>query len=182
MRRSELPNPLPPKEYEFFRNVEYYLEEENEVERVLFYGSITRSDYVPKKSDIDIAVFSDNEHSDMTKLQHLLRCKRRDFEKIVWKLNGTMIYGYKVKCEPINGINCEIAIYNNDFRDILMEEFTKPLKCQPFLITCLMYVLKMLYYHIPILTKKQYADCKRFVLNDLMGKESVFYVFGSEDS
>jgi predicted nucleotidyltransferase len=169
---NTLRNDLPKNIKDFFNNISKYIDNE-----LIFYGSVTRSDYVPGKSDIDVAIFTDNEQSEISKLQQVLHVKRDAFEKIVWKLNGKMIYGYKIKCEKYTEINCEIAIYNNDFKEILLDEFNKPLKNQSMFIFALLYILKTFYYHIPLLPEKTYINLKRIILNDLMGKkESVFFV------
>ena len=82
-----------PKDFKnFFKRLENYLDTD-----LYFYGSINRDDYVHDKSDIDIAIFTDNEYSTMAKLQHFLKVKRNAFDKVVWKLEGKMIYGYKIK-------------------------------------------------------------------------------------
>ena len=50
---------------------------------LIFYGSILRHDYVKNKSDIDIAVFADNEYSMITKLSHFLRTHKKNFKKVL---------------------------------------------------------------------------------------------------
>jgi predicted nucleotidyltransferase len=166
---NTIPDVLPKKTRDFFKRIE------NDLDRELwFYGSVTRSDYVPERSDIDVAIFSDNEYSDMSKLQNILHVKRSDFDKIVWKLNGEIIYGYKIKVENINS---EIHIYNNDFKTTLIDEFTKPLKNQSIIIFFLIWLLKLLYYRLNILPPDLYAKFKRFIMNDLIdSKESVFFL------
>jgi predicted nucleotidyltransferase len=162
-------NDLPQKTKDFFKKMENYLDTE-----LIFYGSVIRSDYVPGKSDIDVAVFTDNENSIMSKLQHFLHVKRNEFDKVVWKLEGKMIYGYKIK---ILEQNTEIAIYNNDFKEQLMEELNKPIINKTFLTTTLLLLLKLFYYQLPLIPTDLYLKCKRYVLNDMMGKkESVFHL------
>jgi predicted nucleotidyltransferase len=166
---NNLRQDLPENVKKFFKKMSYYLDTE-----LYFYGSVTRSDYVPGKSDIDVAIFTDNEYSVISKLQHFLHVKRSDFDKVLWKLNGKMIYGYKVKVEDINS---EIAIYNNEFKPIILEEFNKPILNKTILTTILLYLLKLFYYQIPLLPKKTYTNLKRYVLNEMMGKkESVFFL------
>jgi hypothetical protein len=162
-------NDLPQKTKDFFKKMENYLDTQ-----LVFYGSVIRYDYVPEKSDIDVAVFTDNENSIISKLQHFLHVKRSDFDKVVWKLDGKMIYGYKIK---IQEKNTEIAIYNNDFKDILMEELNKPIINKTILTTTLLILLKLFYYQLPLIPTDFYLKCKRYVLNDMMGKkESVFHL------
>ena len=166
---NTIPTILPKKVQDVFRRIENDLDTE-----LYFYGSVTRSDYIPNKSDIDVAIFSDNEYSDMNKLNHILIVKRSDFYKVVWKLNGKIVYGYKVK---IKAINCEISIFNNDFKEMLLDEYTKPNKNQSLFIYCLIYLLKMFYYQIPIIPKQTYIELKRYIMNVLISnKESVYFL------
>jgi hypothetical protein len=172
MNNNKFTSNLTKKEKSYFHKMSDYLDT-----KLYYYGSVTRDDYVPNKSDIDIAIFTDNEHSIMSKLQHFLHAKRKAFDKIAWKLNGQMIYGYKIKCMDYTGINCEIAIYNNEFKTVLIEDYNKPLKNQTFLIYVLLNVLKLLYYQIPLLPKSTFIELKRYILNDMMCKRgSVFYL------
>ena len=45
-------NDLPPNTKKFFYNLSEYLDT-----KLLYYGSVQRSDYVPGKSDIDVIIF-----------------------------------------------------------------------------------------------------------------------------
>jgi predicted nucleotidyltransferase len=146
-------------------------------EELYFYGSVNRSDYVHGKSDIDVAIFTDNEYSLMTKLQHFLHVKRDAFDKIVWKLDGLMIYGYKIKCDKHTDSKCEIAIYNNIFKERLLSEM-KTYDNIPFYIAILLFIIKTLYYTFPILNVKTYSLYKRLIFNNLYlrKKNTVFYL------
>ena len=160
-------NKLPKKVINFFNRMENYLETD-----LLFYGSVTRDDYVHGKSNIDVAIFTDNEYSILSKLQHFLDISQNNIDKIVCKLNGTMIYGYKIKLPDING---EISIYNNDFKDILLEEYNRPIKHKTIITSILIYILKILHYEFQIIPSKLYKKCKRYILNDMMfQKQSTF--------
>ena len=166
---NTIPNILPKKETDLFKRIENDLDT-----KLYFYGSVTRSDYVPNKSDIDVAIFSENEYSDMIKLQNILHIKKEQIDKIVWKLNGNIIYGYKVK---IKELNCEISIFNEDFKQILLDEYTKPNKNKSLFIYCLIYILKLFYYQIPLLPKKTYVEIKRYIMNEMISKkESVYFL------
>jgi len=141
-----------------------------------FYGSINRSDYIHGKSDIDLAIFTDNEYSVINQLQHFLHASKSEFKKVIWKLEGQMIYGFKIKCDPnlLNGAECEIAIYNNDFKDLLLFEFQRNDNV-PLLLFSMLYILKLFYYKIPIMSKKTYANIKKFLFNKVMNnKDSEF--------
>jgi predicted nucleotidyltransferase len=169
---------LPKHIKDFFRKIQDYLDTD-----LYFYGSVTRHDYIPNKSDIDVAIFTDNEYSTISKLQHVLHVKRSAFDKIVWKLNGKMIYGYKIKCEKYTGINCEIAIYNDEFKQTLLDDYTKPIKNKSIIVFVLLFLLKLFYYQIPLLPTPTYVMLKRLVLNRIIdNKESVFFVLKPDDS
>lgn len=169
---NKIRDDFPPELKMFFVNLQNYLETD-----LYFYGSVNRSDYVHGKSDIDVAIFTDNEYSMMTKLQHFLHVKRDAFDKIVWKLEGKMIYGYKIKCDKYINSKCEIAIYNDDFKEYLLNEIGKYNKV-PFYIGILLFILKTLYYTFPMLSSKTYATYKRYIFNDIMlnKKDSVFFL------
>jgi hypothetical protein len=160
----------------FFINLQNYVDED-----LYFYGSVNRPDYVHGKSDIDIAIFTDNEYSLMTKLQHFLHVKQNAFDKVVWKLQGKMIYGYKIKCAEHTDISsvdkCEIVVYNNDFKDTLLADM-KTYNTLPIHIGILLFILKTLYYTFPIISSKTYSEYKRLVFNKIMVNktDTVFFL------
>jgi predicted nucleotidyltransferase len=157
---------------DYFYKLKDYLDS-----KLYFYGSVTRSDYIHGKSDIDVAIFTDNEYSTISKLQHYLRINRNEFEKVVWKLNGQMIYGFKAKCGEEIGLNCEIAVYNSIFKDTLIKDFERPNNNQPTYIFVLLYILKFFYYRVPLVSKETYQEFKRYIMDVLMGeKDSIFFV------
>lgn len=159
---NKIRDDFPPDIKQFFVNMQNYLDTD-----LYFYGSVNRPDYVHGQSDIDVAIFTDNEQSIMTKLQHYLHVKRNAFDKLVWKLEGTIVYGYKIKCDNYINNKCEIVVYNNTFKDLLFSEL-KQYNSVPFHIAILIYILKTMYYTFPILSKKTYAEYKRFIFNKIM--------------
>lgn len=163
---------LPKHVKEFFKKLTNYVDTS-----LYFYGSVNRDDYIHDNSDIDIAIFTDNEFSTIVKLQHFLHVTQDKFDKVVWKLEGKMIYGYKIKCETCIGIKCEIAIYNNDFKQILLKEFNQ-YNTIPSHIAILLFILKTLYYTFPIISKKMYSSCKRYLFNEVMlqKKDTIFFL------
>ena len=169
---NKIRDDFPPDIKHIFVSLRNYLETD-----LYFYGSVNRSDYVHGKSDIDVAIFTDNEYSTMAKLQHFLHVKRNAFDKIVWKLEGKMIYGYKIKCDKYINSKCEIAIYNNDFKEYLLNEITKYDKV-PFHVAIMLFILKTFYYTFPILSLQTYMTWKRFIFNDIMlnKKDTVFFL------
>jgi hypothetical protein len=111
----------------------------------------------------------------MNQLQHFLHVKRNAFDKVVWKIDGKMIYGYKIKCEKYIDIKCEIAIYNNDFKQTILKEI-KQYNSVPLFISILLFMLKTIHYTFPLISSKTYALYKRFIFNDLyMGKKNTVF-------
>ena len=68
---NKIRNDFPPDVKKFFNDLKNYLDTD-----LYFYGSVNRRDYVHNKSDIDIGIFTDNEYSMMTKIQHFLHVKK----------------------------------------------------------------------------------------------------------
>jgi hypothetical protein len=82
---------LKQNEYNYFSNLQ------NELDIPLFFiGSITRSDFFPNNSDIDIEVFTDNVTSTKMKVESIFN--RHNVEKdkyIVFKISGIPFSGCK---------------------------------------------------------------------------------------
>jgi hypothetical protein len=113
----------------------------------------------------------------MAKLQHYLHVKRSDFDKVVWKVYGKLLYGYKIKCDKFIDIKCEIAIYNNEYKDFLLPEI-KQYNSVPMHVGFLLFILKTLHYTFPIISQQTYATYKRYIFNNIMldKRESVFLI------
>ena len=155
-------NDLPPNAKKFFHNLSEYLET-----KMLYYGSIQRSDYVPGKSDIDVDIFTDNEYSLMSKMQHYLHLNKSKFKKFVYIINNKTTYGYKIKYKnEEEKIDVEFAIYNEKFKDIIIKEHTRKFVL-PLYITVLLCILKTFYYKIPILSKSIYINTKNRLLDSI---------------
>jgi hypothetical protein len=159
---NNIRNDFPPDLKKFFYDLKNYLDTD-----LFFYGSVNRPDYVHDKSDIDIGIFTDNEHSMMTKIQHFLHVKKDAFDKVVWKLEGKIIYGYKIKCDKYINSKCEIAIYNSDFKNILLNEM-KTYNTLPFYILIMLFFLKTVFYIFPIISSDTYKLYKRIIFNRIM--------------
>lgn len=144
----------------FFNNLSLYIDKE-----VYFYGSIQRPDYVNGKSDIDVDIFTDNESSTIQKLCNFLNVKRSIFTKIVYKINNTMINGYKMKYkDEIKKINIEISVYNEKYKNIVLYDH-KNYSCLPFYTITFLIILKFLYYTLGIIPEDLYKKFKQFLIN-----------------
>jgi hypothetical protein len=160
-------NELPKNVKDFFYKLSDYLDT-----KLLYFGSVQRSDYVPGKSDIDVDVFTENEYSLMNKMQHYLHVSKNDFKKVAWILDDVPIYGYKLKYKnKKDNIYAEFSIYNEKFKELVINEH-KSKFVLPFYITMILCVLKFFYYQIPLLSKQTFSDIKRFTLNTAIGSDS----------
>ena len=153
-------NKLTPKQKKFLDSLSEYLEI-----KLFYYGSILREDYIPGKSDIDIAIFTDNETSTITKMQHFLHLQKLDFKKVVWKVrkDDRLTTGYKL-LYITDFINAEFAIYNEKFKNYIMEEHNSKIDV-PFYISVALSFLKILHYQLQILPTSYYKDLKRKIFS-----------------
>jgi hypothetical protein len=154
-------NELTPYERVFFINLRNYIDKP-----IYFYGSIQRNDYFQGKSDVDIAIFTDNEASTIFLLENYLNLEKKEFRKSIHKLNNKIIPGYKAKYKNENeNMQVEISVYNEKYKDIIMQEHSRNLVL-PFYVSITLIVIKYLYYNLQIIPKKMYKDMKRLLLNE----------------
>ena len=157
-------NDLPPNAKKFFYNLSDYLDTE-----LLYYGSVQRADYVPGKSDIDVDIFTDNEKSVISKMQHFLGIPKKNFKGIVWVIDDVTVYGYKlIYKNPEEQIVAEFSIYNEKFKDAVIKEHTKKF-ILPIYVTILLKILKFFFYTFPILPPDAYKDGKKYLLTSAIG-------------
>lgn len=142
---------------------------------IYIYGSINRLDYIPGKSDIDIDIFTENESSTINILSTLLNLNKIKFKKSVFKIDSTMVFGYKTTyLDEVNGIKFEISIYNEKYKNIVLYDHNNG-RFLPFYITSVLYIIKILFYNLNLISKKFYKRCKRFLMNP--GDELKFIEF-----
>jgi hypothetical protein len=157
-------NKLTPKEKQFLDGLSEYLDT-----TLFYYGSIQRDDYIPGKSDIDVNIFTDNEASTISKLQHYLHVQRKEFQKIVWKVyyNDKVVTGYKLKYKN-SFIILEISIYNIKYKSIVLNEHNSKMKL-PFHSHCLLYIIKILFYVLRIIPASVYVYIKHKIFTIGLG-------------
>lgn len=141
-----------------------------------FYGSVLRGDFIPHKSDIDIAIFTDDTNHVLTKVKHFFHITNHNHvKKIVWKLNDNLIHGYKVEVTLQDKCHCEISLYSKKDKPALIDDYRKgqDIPIIPLLMLC---AVKWFYYVIPILPTNMYASCKKFIIDGVVihGKQSTF--------
>jgi hypothetical protein len=160
-------NKLTPKEKRFLDGLSEYLDT-----KLFYYGSIQRDDYVPRKSDIDVNIFTDNTESTISKLQHYLHVQRKEFQKIVWKVNkpNKLVTGYKIKYKN-SFINLELSLYNIKYKQIILDDHNSKLAL-PFISYCILHILKFLFYRINILPTRVYIYTKKKIFSMGIGLPS----------
>ena len=158
----------------FFEKIKNYLDT-----KIYFFGSIQRDDYFPKTSDIDIALFTDNIKSTITKLQTFLNVDKSEFKSFVWRLNydNSLVKGYKILYkEPENELAVEISIYDEKYKHGILEEHNGK-KDLPFYATYALIIIKYLFYTLNMLPKEWFVYFKNLILTKLVFiKEDDFVV------
>jgi len=167
-------NELPKKIKKFFYELSEYLDT-----KLLYYGSIQRSDYFPGKSDIDIVIFTHNEYSIINKMQHFLHLPKDKFERFILISNNITTYGYKLKYKKMynnENILLEFSIYNEIFKNNILKnnnDFDLPIY-----VTCFFYILKFLFYTLKIIDSETFIYFKRIIWN-VNGKNDKFLILDS---
>ena len=151
---------LSPYAQTFFNNLSNYINI-----KLLYYGSIQRPDYIPGYSDIDVLIFTENEHTTITQMQHFLKERKSKFKKFVNKINGKLVYGYKIMYKDIeHNFNAEFAIYNEKFRTEVTAEHCLKSKLN-ITSTILIILLKILHYYLNIIGFENYRYFKHYLLS-----------------
>ena len=154
-------NKLPQNTLTFFEELSEFLNT-----KLLFFGSVQRSDYFPGESDIDVDIFTENENQTIVKLQHFLHVSRKEFKKFVWRLNhnNTIAYGYKIFYKnKAENICVEFSIYNEKYKQGILHEHLKK-TVLPFYATWMLIILKILHYNLYLLPEKPFKYLKKKVL------------------
>jgi hypothetical protein len=155
-------NKLSQQESVFFDKLKNYIDKP-----IYFYGSIQRDDYFPQLSDIDIDIFSDNINSTLKLLQNFLNINNYDFKKSLYKIDktNTVVPGYKSKyIDEKNKINIEISVYNEKYKEIILNEHRSKFNL-PLYIIMILIILKYLHYNLGILPLYYYSRLKKFLTN-----------------
>jgi predicted nucleotidyltransferase len=166
-------NDIPKYAIDFFRRLGSYLDT-----KLYFFGSVQRKDYFPSASDIDVAVFTDNMQSTLTKLQAFLGVKKHEIKRFAWRLNynNQLVIGHKILYkEPAKNFIVEISVYNDKFKDAILAEHNGK-KELPFYATILLIILKFLFYTMHIIPSEWYIYCKKQILTTLICKKEDDFV------
>jgi len=155
-------NKLPENIIVFFKNLEYNLDT-----KLYFYGSVLRNDYFHGSSDIDVDIFTNNQHSMVNKLRYYLDINPHDFKKILWRLNhnNKLVKGYKVMyINEEENIKVELSIYNEYVKNDILYEHKKKIVL-PYFISLVLILLKYIYYKLNLIDKKNFYYLKKKIIN-----------------
>lgn len=146
----------------FFRKFEHYTGE-----KLYFYGSVTRFDYIPGKSDIDLAIFSPNLESTIHKISTFLQVNRTKFKKIILKIKNTIVHGVKVAFQKEeDDINIEISMFDEKNKSLVEHEWEYKKRKMSAPTTIIFYLVKVCYYILGILNLEQYRYIKLLFMDD----------------
>jgi len=151
---------------DFLNRLRHYLET-----TLYFYGSILRTDYVDGRSDIDIDIFTDNEGRTISQMSAFLHIPTGKFKKIIWRsrITNRLIYGKKVMYHDTeNSLKVEFSIYNEkNKKEILTDHLSK--SKLPTYASIILWILKILYYHLQLISTENYRFLKHKTLSLLIG-------------
>ena len=158
---------------DFFNRLRDYLDT-----KLYFYGSILRTDYFHGQSDIDVDIFTDNEARTISQMSAFLHIPKRKFKKIILRcpITNRLIHGHKVMYyDPENSFKVEFAIYNEkNKREILTVHQSK--SKLPFYASFLLRILKILFYHLQLISLENYSFLKHKTLSVLIGIPEIDFV------
>lgn len=162
---EKIKNNLTDYDYQFLTKLQRYIDTE-----LIFFGSIKRCDFFIGKSDIDIAIITDNVESVKKKLQNYLNIGKSKIKKSMQKIpnSNKLVYGYKINYDDEeNNLYLEIIIYDEQYRSFIINNIEKTTNL-PFYITIIYFILKVLTYSLPILSEDILKYCKNFVMNNYL--------------
>jgi hypothetical protein len=163
----------------FFTKLSEYLDT-----KIYYFGSIQRYDYFPKYSDIDVDIFTENETSTISKMQHFLHKEKYQFKKFIYRLGKSkkLVEGYKISYKKKEqNLNVEFSIYNEKFKEDVLEEHKRKMDL-PFYVSFFLILLKFIYYNFGIIPTFIYYKIKQFLINICIdGQNTEFVVIDLSD-
>jgi len=158
----------------FFNNLKEYLDT-----KLYFYGSILRHDYFYGQSDIDVDIFTDNESSIISKMSMFLHIPTRQFDKIIWRspITNHLIHGYKVMYydKTDTSLKVEFSIYNEKNKTEVLKVHLSKSKL-PFYATSLLWILKILFYYLQLISIENYRFFKSKTLSLIIGIPEIDFI------
>lgn len=157
-------NKMPEYNNTFFEKLKNYLDT-----KLYFFGSVQRPDYFQKGSDIDVAIFTDNIKSTVTKLQSFLNVSADEFKTFVWRLkvDNSLVKGHKIIYRELDrDFVVEFSIYEEKFKDGILEEHNGKSDL-PFYATWLLIIIKFLFYTLNVIPSSWYIYFKNLIFTKL---------------
>jgi predicted nucleotidyltransferase len=159
--------------YNFFTNLQNYLETE-----LYFFGSIKRFDYISNSSDIDIIIITDNVKSMLSKIQTYLDISKDNTQKIFQQYSvydKGVITGYKIKYKNVeNDIEFDLLVYDEKNRNAVLQNIYD-INNLPFYIITILYILKILYYKLHLISRSIYNNLKCYLFVCYFNGELRYY-------
>jgi hypothetical protein len=152
-------NALTPEQLRFFDKVRRQIELP-----LYFYGSVQRVDYISGKSDIDVMLFSDDEHQTAQKLQAILSANPAKVKQVIIMTNGRPAVGFKVPYTDHKTISAEFSVYNRKHQQSLLRDRRNDFQV-PLIISTLLLFLKWIYYQKEWISSDTYVTIKNGLLN-----------------
>lgn len=163
-------NRLTDQQTQFINSMKLFLDT-----KLYFYGSINRTDYFPDHSDIDIDIFTHDVNGMVLKLKQYLNLETQDFKHFVYRLitkNNFIASGVKTAYNNLEkNIRLEISIYNNKFKQNILEEHNRKTNF-PFIISNSLFFIKYIHYILPLLPRTLYSKLKSFLMHECMGERT----------
>lgn len=159
MELEEVKDKLTKKQYNFFLRLKEHIDLP-----LYFLGSITRCDYIPDKSDLDVEVFTDNIDSTLLKMEYLFDYYERKIKRnfIVFEVNNVPVSGYKYYFKnDMDDIGFDFTLYKKASQNIILRQRIIE-KDIPYLFSLFLIIIKILYYHLSIINNSIYSYIKKY--------------------
>lgn len=173
----EIPkHPLTSQQSTFFSKIRNILPD-----KLYFYGSILRQDFLPGLSDIDVLYFTKDNLKKTARylyrqLQQDTRATKVQLLHFLYHSSGTkqLISGYKVKYTNVtDGIVIELSMYDDKFKDMIIDEQMKKANI-PFYIVWTLLLLKIIAYKYRLLPEDTFRWIKDRLFINLSGVKNTF--------
>tara|TARA_Y100000816_G_scaffold72843_1_gene48958 strand:+ start:19313 stop:19864 length:552 start_codon:yes stop_codon:yes gene_type:complete len=176
-------HPLTIQQSSFLTKLRSYLPE-----KIYFYGSILRDDFLPGISDIDVLYFSkENLQTAVHKLYRLLtqdsNATRIQMLHFLYHSSETkkVISGYKIKYTNVdNGIIIEISMYDDENKELIIQEQLQKARI-PYFIVYAMLILKILAYKYRVLPEDTFRWIKDNLFITMSGIKNTFLPIEHEE-
>lgn len=176
-------HPLTIQQSSFLAKLRSYLPE-----KIYFYGSILRDDFLPGISDIDVLYFSkENLQTAVHKLYRLLtqdsNATRIQMLHFLYHSSETkkVISGYKIKYTNVdNGIIIEMSMYDDENKELIIKEQLQKARI-PYFIVYAMLILKILAYKYRVLPEDTFRWIKDNLFITMSGIKNTFLPIEHEE-